>query len=229
MTPVCRCDEPPDQRVQRGHLGVVERRRRLVHDQHAGVVGQRLGDLDHLLLGDGQGADHVLRVQRELQPVDQFGSLTVLFPVVQEEAAATWLPADEDVLRDGEIGHQVELLMDDADPGLLGMFGPADLVALAVEVELALIGGVDPGEQLHQRRLAGAVLADQGEHLAAVQVQVHVLQGLHAGKALRHPAHFQQWSSRGHRVRGHRCRRLGHPTLPSPVVATTPLRSTALP
>ena len=31
-----------------------ERRRRLIHDEHLGVEGERLGDLDHLLFGNGQ-------------------------------------------------------------------------------------------------------------------------------------------------------------------------------
>ncbi len=70
-----RRDVPADQLVQRGHLGVVERRGGLVHDQHPAVVGQRLGDLHHLLLGHRHGADGLPRVERQLQPVDQLGGL----------------------------------------------------------------------------------------------------------------------------------------------------------
>ena len=56
--------EAADQVVQDLDLGVVERRGRLVHDQQLGVVGQRLADLDHLLLGDGEVADALLRPER---------------------------------------------------------------------------------------------------------------------------------------------------------------------
>ena len=38
------------------------------------------------------------------------------------------------------------------------------------------VGLHDAGEDLHQRRLAGAVLAEQRRHLAAVDVEVHALE-----------------------------------------------------
>ena len=42
---------------QAADVGVGERRGRLVHDEDAGVLGERLGDLDPLAVGDGEGAD----------------------------------------------------------------------------------------------------------------------------------------------------------------------------
>ena len=38
-------------------IGLGERCRRLVHDQHAGILRQRLGDLDALAVGDRERAD----------------------------------------------------------------------------------------------------------------------------------------------------------------------------
>ena len=54
-------------------LGVARRqhRRRLVEDDDADVARQRLGDLHHLLVGDGQVADQPARVDVEAQPLDQ--------------------------------------------------------------------------------------------------------------------------------------------------------------
>ena len=43
---------------------------------------------------------------------------------------------------------------------------------------------VDAGQDLHQRRLAGAVLADQPDDLAAADLDRDVLQRMHAGEAL---------------------------------------------
>ena len=176
--------EAADQAVQDLDLGVVERRRRLVHDQQLGVVGQRLADLDHLLLGDREAADELLGPQRQMEALDQLARLRVEPALVEEEPRAARLAPDEEVLRDREVGHQVELLVDDADAELLRVLGRDRLVGLAVEEELALVGVVDAGQQLHQRRLAGAVLADQREDLAGVQVEVHVLERLDAGEAL---------------------------------------------
>jgi hypothetical protein len=99
--------------------------------------------------------------------------------------------------------------VDDADAQLLRVLGRGRLVRLATEEELALVGLVDAGQQLHQRRLAGAVLADQREHLAGAQVEVHVLERLDAGEALGDALDMEQ--------------ELGH----QPV--TTPLRRITLP
>jgi hypothetical protein len=73
-----------------------------------------------------------------------------------------------------------------------------ELDGLAVEEDAAGVGTVHPGEDLHQRRLPGAVLADQRVRLAGAQFQVrpaqggdrtevlaHVLQGQDDGACLR--------------------------------------------
>ena len=52
-------------------------------------------------------------------------------------------------------------------PALAGVVDRTQRDGLAVEVELAGVGLVEPGEDLDQRRLAGTVVADQAEHLAA--------------------------------------------------------------
>ena len=73
-------------------------------------------------------------------------------------------PADSDVLRGGQVvAHEV--LEDDAD-----VRAKREEVVLAqivaVEQDAALVRIVEAREQLHERRLAGAVLADQRKHLA---------------------------------------------------------------
>ena len=45
-------------------------------------------------------------------------------------------------------------------------------------------GPVEAGEDVHQRRLAGAVLAEQRVHLALAQVEVDVVVGDDPGEAL---------------------------------------------
>ena len=48
-----------------------QRRGRLVHDQHARVEAQRLGDLDDLLVGDREAAHRLLGVERDAEAVEQ--------------------------------------------------------------------------------------------------------------------------------------------------------------
>ena len=54
------------------------------------------------------------------------------------------------------------------------------------------IGLVDAEQDVHQRGLAGAVLAEQAEDLAGAEHEVDVVIGAHAAKALRDAAHFDE-------------------------------------
>ena len=69
-------------------------------------------------------------------------------------------------------GHEAEVLEDHADAGGPGGGRRAELDRLAVDEDLALLRAVDAVEDLHQRALAGAVLAEQGVDLAGVDDEV---------------------------------------------------------
>jgi len=68
-----------------------------------------------------------------------------------------------------------------ADVELHGLLRVADVDALPFDEDLALVGAVDAGKDLDQRRLAGAVVADQPDRFALGDSQVHALQGVNAG------------------------------------------------
>ena len=61
-----------------------------------------------------------------------------------------------------------------------------------VDEDLALVGLVRTGEDLDQRRLAGAVLAEQAVHLAGTDLEVDAVEGPGAGELLDDAAHLQQ-------------------------------------
>ena len=90
---------------------------------------------------------------------------------VDEAAAAALLVAEEDVLRDREVGDQRELLVDDHDPDVLAVADAAEVDGLAVVDDLAVVaaGRVDARQHLHQRGLAGAVLTADRVDLAAAR------------------------------------------------------------
>ena len=67
----------------------------------------------------------------------------------------------------------------------------------AVEEDLALVRPVEAGEDVRERALAGAVLAEQRVHLARSGLEVDAVVRDHAGKALRDPAHRHGGSRRG--------------------------------
>jgi len=65
----------------------------------------------------------------------------------------------------------------------------------AADVDFSLIGGIEAVEDVHQRRLAGAVFAQQGMDLAWFQRQVDMVIGQNARKSLGNATQFQ---NRGH-------------------------------
>ena len=106
-------------------LALGERGGRLVEDDDARRRRRRAGDGDDLALGDGEGFDDRLRVERDAEPVEQRAGLAVHAAIVDEAEAADRLAAEEDVLGDAEIGLEVELLVhrDDAEGLGVGRVG----------------------------------------------------------------------------------------------------------
>ena len=152
-------------------LALSQRRRRLVHDQNVGIVGHRLGDLDHLPVGDGEIAHLCFRVDRDVESFEQrLGALAHLV-VTNEAEGVERLAPNPDILGHRHEAHQVELLMDHGDAILKRIERRMELDFLALEFERAGIGRVDSGDDLHQRRFAGAVLAHQRVDMAAFQAK----------------------------------------------------------
>ena len=112
--------------------------------------------------------------------------------------------AEEHVLGDGQVREQARLLVDDRDPDRPCLRRATDLDRLAVEEDRPAVGLVDPGQDLDQGALAGAVLADEGVDLAGHQVERHVGQRLGGSEALRDATELgAEWR------RGAGCRGLG--------------------
>ena len=94
------------------------------------------------------------------------------------------LAAEHDVLGDGEHRDQLEVLVHHADA-----VGDRVLHALALDLlpadeHRAGVGPVQPEHDVHQRALAGPVLAEQAVDLAVMEGQADVLVGDHAGERL---------------------------------------------
>ena len=173
-----------------GGVGVVEGGGRLVQDEELDVLGEGLGDLHELLLADADVLD--LGVGVLVQPYlrqDLPGLLTGFHPI--DDASGGYLVAEVEVLDDRQFGDQRELLVDDRDARVLRLSDVTELDKLVVEMDLAFVRteGVYAGQHLHQRRLTGAVLADDAMNLAPLHLEGHVLKGLHPRELLRDPPH----------------------------------------
>ncbi len=174
-------------------LGIGQGGSRLVHDEDRGVERERLGDLDHLLPGDCQGADLDPRIDVEVEQLEHPPGAGVQLLLVESEGQSpARLAADEDVLRHRQVGHQVQLLVDDADAQLLRRFRARDDDLVALETNGPGVGLVDPAEHLHEGRLAGSVLADQRVDLARVQLERRLVERVDTRKVLGDALHLDE-------------------------------------
>ncbi len=195
--------EPVDQVGQHRHLLRGQGGRRLVHDEHLGIVAERLGNLHHLLLGHGKRAQHGRRADQALrfQPL-QHGARVLFQLAVVDDAEAVRFAPQEDVLHHRALRQQVKLLIDDADAGVLRLRRVVEDDRRAVEQDGPAVRPIGPGQHLHQRALARAVLADDGVNFAGIERHRHVVERQHTGELLADALHGQH---RGH-VGRRRCR-----------------------
>ena len=108
------------------------------------------------------------------------------------EAEARLLVAEVDVLGDAEALDEVELLVDRRDPEVHRGLRVGEAHLLALPGDGALVGLVDPGEDLDEGRLAGAVLAEEAVHLAGADVEVHPAECDHSRETLHDVGHAQE-------------------------------------
>ena len=92
--------------------------------------------------------------------------------------------AEEDVLGDGELGEEQELLVDGGDAAAGGLARGDGGELLVAEADAAAVGGVGAGDDLDERRLAGAVFAEERVDLAGAEVEGDVVQHADAGEGL---------------------------------------------
>ena len=169
---------------ERARLLRRQHRGRLVEDQDARVAVERLEDLDALLLADRELPDARARVDGEAELIRQRGHLALERGAVGHEPPVA-LVAQGDVLRDGERLDETEVLVHHPDPALQGIARRAQVDGLAVQLERALVRPVEARDDVRERALARAVLAQQRVHLARVDLEVHVGVRDDAGEALR--------------------------------------------
>ena len=106
-------------------------------------------------------------------------------------AAPAQLAAEEDVGGDVERRRDGEVLVDGLDPGAPRVAWRAEVHALAVEADLPLVRLQCSRERLDQCRLAGAVVADDREDLARVELEVGPVQRDDVSVALDDPARLE--------------------------------------
>ena len=149
--------------------------------------------------GGAQGP-HV-RVRRDVAVVQAHEQLRRLppHPGPVEQPGAARLVTEEHALGHRQVLHQVELLIDRRDAAGQRLRRLAGRQRIAVDEDLALRGRDHAGYALDQRRLAGAVRAEQAVHLAGVDVEVDPVERAHARVLLGDAADLEERGRRAHR------------------------------
>ncbi len=182
--------QPPEDVEKMLRVGLRQGCGGLVQHHDAGLLRQGPHDPEHGLARGAQRADEGTRIGR----LDAHRAVYALRlrpdPPPGDEAAATRKARHEgDVLADAQIVYQAEVLMDEGDRHRLGV----GMCQFPFDADRAFIRLVDAGQDLDQRRLPGAVLADQRVDLAAADGQVDMVECQGAEEALGQAANRHRW------------------------------------
>ena len=175
--------EPADDLVQPLGVGTAEGGRRLVHNDQPSVPAQGTQDLHLLLVCGAQAASRQVTAELEAR---RGGELVVAAAqrTPGDEAGPARLGAEEDVLRDRQRGRDRQFLGDQDDPASDRLARGMERDRLGVDQQLTAIGGDDAGQDLAERRLARAVLADERVDRPLADLQADLVQGTHAAEGL---------------------------------------------
>jgi hypothetical protein len=124
---------------------------RLVQDQDVRAAVQRFEDLDPLLLADGYGFHARVRIDRETEPRRKLAHPLLRPFVVEQDPCARRLAGQHDVLGDRHHRDEHEVLVHHADAVIDRLPRRGDGNAFPVDAELALVGLVEPVEDVHER------------------------------------------------------------------------------
>ncbi len=145
------------------------------------------------MLADPQLPHARLRVELDPEAVQQPSCGLQARLAIHEKTGDHPFAAEKDVVGDAEFGDEVEFLMDDGDPGCLGVAHIGEAGGFSIDADGALVVRVDAGQDLHQRRLAGAVLAHERMDFARAQFEAHILERRDAAERFRDRFGRQNW------------------------------------
>src|SRR5690606_5415214 len=102
------------------------------------------------------------------------------------------------VLRRGQIVEKSQVLIDGLDPGVACGGRAVDRCRFSIEQDVAFIEAVDAADAFDEGRFAGAVVAEQGQNLAAIGLEADALDGVHGAEALLRVADGKNGRGCGH-------------------------------
>ena len=173
--------EPAHELPQRGARGRVEARRGLVEQQHVGVVHERAGEAQALLLPAREHPGRLVGQRREVDQVDELGGTggcRVPRQAVHACARGERVAHRERRPRAERVGHPADALPHRVRLG--------DGI-VAGDPDGAGVGGEQRREHQEQRGLAGAVRSDQAGHVSRFDREAGVAHRVHVAECAGDP------------------------------------------
>ena len=136
-----------------GHLRLGEACRGLVHEHEPGLGRERTGDAEAALVPVRERACRRVRVGPQLERLEQLVGAAPCLPRTGSDAERRHLH----VLPDGEPAERAAVLEGAREPGPAPAMRPPARHVPSFELDRAVVGEVEPGENVHERRLAGPV------------------------------------------------------------------------
>ena len=164
----------------------------LIQNQHRGGPADRLCELDQLPLAERQAVDLSVGIDVGADQVVQQRARLGAHRVPLQETAVVQQMRQMDVLGDRQVAEQAQLLVDGADPKVVGIVGRKCEIARTPKQNFSGVGRYEPTQDVLERRFAGAILADQHHDLTSVNGETNVAQHRHTGEALIDPLQRQQ-------------------------------------
>ena len=175
--------EITDNAQQVANLASGQRGGRFVHDDEARIAQDRLRDRDELAVRGAQPRDPGAERNIAADPPQALARRCVDALPVDERFPGANRGVDSDVFRHRQVGEQGEILIDHLDP-LANRFDRGQRGVFAtIDDDRALVGRMDAGDDLDQRRFARSVLTDQAAYLAPADLEADIVQRRYARKA----------------------------------------------
>ena len=143
-------------------------------------MGERLRDLDQLLVTDRQVTDQFVGIDIDIELFENRGRFPHHCFLVDDQAFPNG-SAEKDVFRDGEFTHEVEFLVDDADAVRFRKLRSERGELLALHGDGSFVGNDRAGATLDEGRFSGAVFPDKGMRFTPDKIDADILQRDDAG------------------------------------------------
>ena len=158
-----------------------ERRARLIHHQKPRILRKGLGDLHDLLLRDCHVPTALFRIDHRAEALKELKGAAPLLPRIDESRLHLLLP-QKDILPRAQVGHQVELLVNNPYSRLLARVGRGKFGRAPVDQDSSPGGRMRSPEDFDESAFARPILSQQRKNLARLQREIHSTKGPNPGK-----------------------------------------------